>query len=684
MNRRLARALFPITLAAASFAAISLVAMAEAHAEDQLFGTRGGGEMTEREHAIALTFERGHATLVVRRTIHNNLDRHDEAQFWLDIPSGAVATGVRTLGYVDGEPRWYEGELLEAEAAAARYQELTGLGGYYPKDPVLLSWRDPTLLAMQVFPVEPRADKTVEYTLTLPATWQAGRWVIELPAMGSSTLPAEINLDPGQTLDQLFVDGEVVGRHHLLDMSVGAVIELAPRDPDPVTLALASVDTGDHRHMVEFEVALAAEFSELPKRARIVVALDLSRSRSTEEVEAQRRAAIAYLEHFRAPELAAAVAVIGFDRTARDLTAEFVSAEQAITTLTQATLTTRNGSDLGEALARATELLAEHAPARSPRRIVVMTDFLTPSRSTAAALGPLVDRSEAIVHLASVGVGEASLTRFDAHVWAPLAARSEGVLWTATAPSDDEPSRAQAQAAHEVFEEWARPVRIDEFEVTAEGLRGEDVDFGFPLALAEGEGVDFLGLSRLPVRKLSVTGKTWNHDFGQVARPSEDHGDLWSALVFGSDLLHHLSEPEMMVLAMRGRAVSPVTSYLAIEPGVRPSTEGIEAWERSGFGLGFGSSAGRVAFMRQGVAISSFDLRGWLASRLGDARQHCGAADQAMTIGLETTFIEIVDVALTLARPDSDIEICMRQSIWSIELPSGFDQNFTTWSVDLP
>ena len=32
----------------------------------------------------------------------------------------------------------------------------------------------------------------------------------------------------------------------------------------------------------------------------------------------------------------------------------------------------------------------------------------------------------------------------------------------------------------------------------------------------------------------------------------------------------------MMVLARHGRAVSPVTSYLAIEPGVRPSTEGIE------------------------------------------------------------------------------------------------------------
>ena len=30
---------------------------------------------------------------------------------------------------------------MEAEAAAKKYEELTGIGGYYPKDPALLSWR---------------------------------------------------------------------------------------------------------------------------------------------------------------------------------------------------------------------------------------------------------------------------------------------------------------------------------------------------------------------------------------------------------------------------------------------------------------------------------------------------------------------------------------------------------------
>lgn len=187
---------------------------------------------------------------------------------------------------------------------------------------MLLSWRDPTLLAMQVFPVEPEADKTLEYTLTMPAHWAEGRWQIVLPALGSATLPAEATLDPGETLDQIFVDGEVVGRHHLLDLSVGAVIELAPRDPDTVTLQLVSVDAGEQRHLVEFDVALAT-ISEVPRRPRIVVALDLSRSRSEQDIEAERWAAIAYLEHFRTASLPGR-AVIGFDRTVHDLTNEFV------------------------------------------------------------------------------------------------------------------------------------------------------------------------------------------------------------------------------------------------------------------------------------------------------------------------------------------------------------------------
>ena len=60
--------------------------------------------------------------------------RHDQALFDLYLPESAAAVGLRTLGLVDGRPHWFPGELMEAEAAARKYERLTGIGGAYPKD----------------------------------------------------------------------------------------------------------------------------------------------------------------------------------------------------------------------------------------------------------------------------------------------------------------------------------------------------------------------------------------------------------------------------------------------------------------------------------------------------------------------------------------------------------------------
>lgn len=122
---------------------ISVVVM-EARA-DTVMGTRSD-ELDETAHRVDVTFDRGHARLRVRRTIHNASDRHDQAVFEISPPASAVAVGLATLGSQRGKPHWFRGELMEAEAAAERYRELTGIGGYYPKDPALLSWRNGQLM----------------------------------------------------------------------------------------------------------------------------------------------------------------------------------------------------------------------------------------------------------------------------------------------------------------------------------------------------------------------------------------------------------------------------------------------------------------------------------------------------------------------------------------------------------
>ena len=147
---------------------------------DDVSGLRSD-QVFERRHHAEVTIDRGHATVVVRRTVENLGARHDQVTFDIDVPESAVAVALRTLGRSEGRPLWFRGDLLEAEQAARRYQELTGIGGYYPKDPALLSWRAQGRLALQVFPVPPRSRRPSSTTLELPTEYTDGRDVLRLP-----------------------------------------------------------------------------------------------------------------------------------------------------------------------------------------------------------------------------------------------------------------------------------------------------------------------------------------------------------------------------------------------------------------------------------------------------------------------------------------------------------------------
>ncbi|PRP93948.1 vWA domain-containing protein [Enhygromyxa salina] len=674
------RAALSIALTAAALS--SLPRDAEAGGDD-VYGTRGAELLVERGHEIELTMDRGYASLQVRRTVHNGIDRHEEAMFWINVPETSVATGLRTLGELHGKPHWFSGDLLEAEAAAARYEELTGIGGYYPKDPALLSWRDQTFLALQVFPVAPHTEKTIEYTLSMPATWADGRWHVWLPALGSDLLAADLQLTPAQQLDQLFVNGEVVARGHTLTLDHDIEIELAPRDPAPVSLELASVETGA-QHLAAWRLTLAPQISQVPKHAQVVIALDLSRSLDPSDVQAQRVAAQTYLEHFADPALATQVALLGFDREVHSLSPGFVTAARAIELLDAATLTQRNGSEVGLALAKAAELLSESK--RGPRRIVLMTDFETASRVAPEHYAATVHHSDAILHLTDVSDGGPWLERDDQHPWSALAAGSRGVVWSASIPSSWADADEQA-VARDVFEEWARPVRIDNLRVRVDGLSLDDDYYwdSFEPTLDEGQGLEDLLLSATPGRELSVEGVTWNIPVHHTAKPSRETGDRWSALVFGSQVLWSLTEPEMMQLAMRGKAVSPVTSYLAIEPGVRPSTEGLEREGAGAFGIGnvglWGSGSGSGGGFAGGGP--SFDKRAWLEGELRDGWTRCGGDGLGAELVLETRSVEILDVVLTTASTSTPLRTCMEQVTWSLALDPHFVAT-ETWRVQLP
>ena len=171
-------------------------------------------------------------------------------------------------------------------------------------------------------------------------------------------------------------------------------------------------------------------------------------------------------------------------------------------------------------------------------------------------------------------------------------------------------------------------------------------------------------------------------------RPNAAQNRLWAALVFGSSLKNDLSEKDMMTLALAGKAVSPVTSYLAVEPGVRPSTEGLEpgALGTIGHGEGGGGSGQGIGLGSLGT-LGHFDHQAYLQHELAASWSECGGGARKLELRLDTTGLEVVDVpssVVTGAGGSTGVEQCMTEAAWSLELPASFkNKSYGTWTVKL-
>jgi von Willebrand factor type A domain len=625
--------------------------------------------MAERAHHIDARIDHGHAELTVHRTLWNGGKRHDQATFKIDLPEEAVATGLRTLGIVDGKPTWFTADLMEAEAAAAKYTELTGIGGYYPKDPALLSWRSQRLLALQVFPVPPAQPKTIEYTLAIPAHYHGGLYHVTLPRVGTQALAATLSAAPANAADRVFVDGKPAGAEVALDRETR---DLALSWPSAPQLAggLGSVAVAPGKTVARFHVEAAAHLSRAPRGAYVVVVIDASRSIHPLYAAAGLAAARAYLGHL--PD--AHVEVLTFDREVHPRHGRFVTAAKASADLAKLTLDLRNGSRVDDALSRADALLAA-APAGAARRILAITDLATRSALTPEHVTPLL-KSGAVLHVGVMeGGADASLARDDESPWAEVARATGGLVWKASAGDLADPAKMK-----KVYEEWARPVRIHHPSLA--GL-GSDSGLGMPETLDEGEGLEHLWISDGPVREVTLAGELWSSPVSLRLTPDDAEGRRWSALVFGSSLVYDLDEREQMVLAQRGHAVSPVTSLLAVEPGVRPSTEGLELTGIGEGGGGRGEGIGLGSFGTIGHGAGGFDPHAFLRDAVSAGLRTCGGAGRKATVELETTSAEVVDVVRVAidGPPSAALASCLREAVWAIDLPAAFHAPWATWTV---
>jgi hypothetical protein len=321
--------------------------------------------------------------------------------------------------------------------------------------------------------------------------------------------------------------------------------------------------------------------------------LDASLSTRDAFIDDAKTALGAYLSHFA--EADAKVELLTFDRTVARHLGGFLDVNAALRAVASLTIARRNGSDVDLALAEADKLLSA-APRGAARRIVLLTDGLTRAELTPERLRAALSRSGAVTHAGLLESGSPQLTRFDDHPWARGLRPNGGLVWNASASVESD-----ARELRQVFEEWARPVRLDNLVVYSPELSLQTNLEALPKTLDEGQGLENLGLEHAAAPWLALEGELWTTPVRASLGADAKQEKLWSALVFGSGVLGALSEPEMMTLARRGKAVSPVTSHLAIEPGVRPSTEGLD---HGGGGFGEGIGLGSVNHFVHGQGAS--------------------------------------------------------------------------------
>jgi hypothetical protein len=182
-------------------------------------------------------------------------------------------------------------------------------------------------------------------------------------------------------------------------------------------------------------------------------------------------------------------------------------------------------------------------------------------------------------------------------------------------------------------------------------------------ALAEGQSVRWMTQMLAAPPATELRGELWSKPVTYGARQSEPFHRATAGFVFSLDHYSELDEAEQFVVASYARAVSPVTSYLAIEPGVRPSTDGFE----TGTGIGFGSGAGSLGFGR-GASSPRID---WTAIRTA-ARKACAAhraAGEITHLRVEVQDREVANVTIASAKTAS--ASCAHEWLWAHQLPVG-------------
>ncbi len=424
----------------------------------------------------------------------------------------------------------------------------------------------------------------------------------------------------------------------------------------------------DSAHFARVEIDLARELTVVPKDLATVILVDHSRSLSPAELEAQRAVVMGYV---RASPPTSRVQVIAYTRRAQPLLPGWMVSSHAAPQLDRAirALAPRNGSNVDAALAEAASWLAKTT---GTKRILLFSDARLAERieATPDVLRGLVT-ADTLVHVVQpLATGALGLERSSDDDEAPLTELAKATKGITTFAALDDGGAIDATML-------LRPISIDRLDVTAAGWkRSEQILDTRDCAenLFEGNTCTWWGDGDGAAGPITITGLLWNTPFKRVvhADPSQSRtiARLLSVMsVLGLELQQQVDRAAL--------AVNTVWSLFATWGG-RGGYEDVGGFGRAGTGSFISDSHDSCCRTGTGRVNPPLELRRQLQPAIDVCRVRGAGGGGAgpmlapkVTVGVETTLEEIVDVSVEATPRDGALEACIVEAVWELTLHIG-------------
>ena len=680
-----------------------------------MLSTGHNDRIQEISHRVRLRFRDGIVFATVRRSFANFGDHTTDIALNIELPNGAVATGLR----YKANNKWRVAKLKSSETAKRQYNpnpDDTPRTG----EAILMEWGPVDSLNLYLFPLPAQKTRTVEYTLMIPSEYRDGDYSISYPLKSeySPELADPIVTVANASMTDAYTPFSFLVNHIPIEKKIPCVLTqetLSACQIDLIADTLVcpdkSVETGRHFHArIQFrvnspfpvharmgrlkvaknksfsriEVEAARPLADVPEAPGVVFLVDASHSMRPIDRDAQ----MALIEGFVSHVPDASVEVIFYRRHATQLFGKLVDIKQLSEALHNGDLTESlqpgNGSNIDDAIALATQLLANR---RGTGYIVAFSDeLLKPSINIEAVLKQVSKtaqdtRIHVVVPLQS---WHTTLKRDDTRQLSVLPPVKDG-LFVYFHYGDLE---QKAQLKH-VARRLVRPDRIDYFRI--EGWPGKNERHGADdtyemtnyfngsATLFEGSGIRLFQMMPRPPKKIVLKGKIWSRPFHKVVTASRLLSKASAGFAFTTGLADALTLEEQMSLARRAHGVTPLTSFVLAEKGDRPSIG------RFGGGAS-GGTPDPAGFAVRSPKAERASKMNW-SDKLHPLKAACKESHQnayrdvapdAQLI-VHTTLNEIVDV--TNSNSDNAFLHCLTEAIWQMTLPSDFERRHDTFEL---